>query len=85
MVYHRIYFKRARFCTNTSLATIEAGKSIKTKTIKEENTEAKYTNPRKIHNPNWRIMVDDYTDLKFSDFYSTKDDMVEPTCEKISL
>ena len=31
--------------------------------------------------PYWRIIVDERTQLKFSDFYLTKDKMVEPTCE----
>jgi hypothetical protein len=30
----------------------------------------------------WRIMVDERTQLKFSDFYKRKSDMVEPTCEQ---
>ena len=30
--------------------------------------------------PNWRIMVDERTQLKFSDFYATKNGMIEPTC-----
>ena len=29
-------------------------------------------------------MVDEKTQLKFSDFYEKKNDMVEPTCEKLS-
>ena len=33
--------------------------------------------------PYWRIMVDERTQLKFSDFYLTKDGMVEPTCEQL--
>ena len=32
--------------------------------------------------PNWRILVDERTQTKFSAFYETKSDMVEPTCEK---
>lgn len=32
--------------------------------------------------PNWRIMVDGRTGLKFSDFFETKNGMVEPTCEE---
>jgi hypothetical protein len=31
--------------------------------------------------PNWRILVDARTQLKFSDFYPKKNDMVEPTCQ----
>jgi hypothetical protein len=32
--------------------------------------------------PHWRIIVDERTGLKFSDFFPTKNGMVEPTCEK---
>jgi hypothetical protein len=38
----------------------------------------------KVSKKNWRIMVDERTGLKFSDFYDTKDGMVEPTCENLS-
>ena len=31
---------------------------------------------------NWRIMVDEFTSKKFSDFFATKNGMVEPTCER---
>jgi hypothetical protein len=31
----------------------------------------------------WRIMVDECTQLKFSDFFSSKSAMVEPTCVKL--
>uniref|UniRef100_A0A7S2KWV0 Integrase catalytic domain-containing protein n=1 Tax=Leptocylindrus danicus TaxID=163516 RepID=A0A7S2KWV0_9STRA len=37
----------------------------------------------KILLKNWRIMVDEKTGLKFSDFYKKKSDMVKPTCEKL--
>ena len=33
---------------------------------------------------NWRLMVCEYTGLKFSDFFETKDGMVEPTCVKMN-
>jgi len=36
----------------------------------------------KVVNPNWHIMVDEWTQMKFSDFFQTKNTMVEPTCEK---
>ena len=38
-----------------------------------------------IKKNNWRIIVDELTGLKFSDFFATKDGMVEPTCVKINL
>ena len=36
---------------------------------------------KKITNPNWRLMVDDFTDLPFSVDYGSKNGMVEATCE----
>ena len=33
--------------------------------------------------PVWWIMVDEKTQLKFSDFFASKDEMVEPTCEQL--
>jgi hypothetical protein len=33
--------------------------------------------------PYWRIMVDERTQLKFSNFSRTKDGMVKPTCEQL--
>ena len=32
---------------------------------------------------NWRIMVDECTEMKFSDFFVKKSDMVEPTCQQL--
>ena len=32
----------------------------------------------------WRIMVDETTQLKFTDFFNTKDGMVNPTCAQFS-
>jgi hypothetical protein len=34
---------------------------------------------------NWRIMVDESTNLKISHFYAKKDGMCEPTCEMIKI
>jgi hypothetical protein len=36
-----------------------------------------------VRKPNWRIVVNERTQLKFSDFFETKNGMVEPTCEKL--
>ena len=33
--------------------------------------------------PVWRIMVDEKTQLQFSDFFASKDEMVEPTGEQL--
>jgi hypothetical protein len=33
--------------------------------------------------PNWRIVVNQRTGLKFSNFFNTKNGMVKPTCEQI--
>jgi len=38
----------------------------------------------RVTKPNWRIIVDERTGLKFSDFYATKNGMVEPTCEQFN-
>jgi hypothetical protein len=46
------------------LSTIKAKKSVKMTVTK----------------PNWRIMVDERTQMKWSHFYRTKKGMVEPTC-----
>ena len=48
------------------LATVKAPKALKVTVSK----------------PNWRILVDKKTQFKISDFYETKDGMIEPTCEK---
>jgi hypothetical protein len=37
----------------------------------------------KVYKDNWRIMVDERTQLKFSDFFDTKNGMVEETCEQL--
>jgi len=34
----------------------------------------------KVRNPNWRVIVDERTQMKFSGFFATKNGMVEPTC-----
>ena len=34
-----------------------------------------------ITNRNWHIVVDQYMGYKESEFYSTKSDLVEPTCK----
>jgi hypothetical protein len=46
-------------------------------TVKDKKGEPKITKK------NWRIMVDESTNLKISHFYAKKDGMVEPTCELI--
>jgi hypothetical protein len=33
--------------------------------------------------PYWRIIVDKRTQMKFSDFFSSKNGMVEPTCQLV--
>ena len=35
-----------------------------------------------VSKPNWWIMVDERTGMKFSDFYALKVAMVEPTCKQ---
>jgi len=42
----------------------------------------RFTDNNKISsNSNWKIMVDEKTQLKFSDFFNTKIGMVENTCQ----
>ena len=36
-----------------------------------------------MRRPNWHILVDEYSGTKFSAFYSRKNDIVEPMCERI--
>ena len=33
--------------------------------------------------PYWRIIVDKRTQLKFSEFFGTKNGMIEPTCQML--
>ena len=35
-----------------------------------------------VTKPNWHLLVDERTNLKFLNFYQTTDGMVEPTCEQ---
>jgi hypothetical protein len=35
-----------------------------------------------VKKPNWWIMVDERIQLKFSDFFETKNGMIEPACEQ---
>eukprot|EP00957_Ditylum_brightwellii_P144151 10983086-Ditylum_brightwellii.AAC.1 len=37
----------------------------------------------KVTKPNWCIMVEEKTGMKWSDFYPTKDGMIEPTCKQL--
>jgi hypothetical protein len=34
-----------------------------------------------VYKPNWRIVEDERTQMKFSDFFMSKNGMAEPTCE----
>ena len=35
----------------------------------------------KLARPNWRMIVDERTQMRFTDFFATKNGMIEPTCE----
>ena len=35
--------------------------------------------------PNWQLIVDEKTGMKFSQFFATKNGMVQPTCEKFNI
>ena len=51
-------------------------------TVKKSST---ITTIKALTKPNWRLVVDDFSELPFGDFFETKDDMVEPTCEIFHL
>jgi hypothetical protein len=36
----------------------------------------------KVTKPHWMMVMDKRTGMKWSEFYETKNDMVEPTCTK---
>jgi hypothetical protein len=38
----------------------------------------------KVTKPNWRIMVDENTNMKITHFFKAKNGMCEPTCELIN-
>jgi hypothetical protein len=61
------------------ISAVKPGKRIylDISSIKGEK-EGPKVNPKR----HWCIMVDEATNLKFSDFYQTKDGMVEPTLTK---
>jgi hypothetical protein len=46
-------------------------------------TIKKTKNVPKVYKGSWRIMVDERTQLKFSDFFDTKNGMVEETCAQL--
>jgi hypothetical protein len=46
-------------------------------------TIKKTKNGPKVTKPNWCVIVDERTGLKFLSFHQTKGGMVEPTCEKL--
>jgi hypothetical protein len=46
-------------------------------TVKSKKGEPKVTKP------NWRIMVDESSNMKITHFFKTKNGMCEPTCELI--
>ena len=40
--------------------------------------------PVVITDPNWRLLVDVYSELPFTSLHASKDKMVEPTCEQLN-
>ena len=34
-----------------------------------------------VTKPYWRMLVDEQTEMKWSDFYATKDEMIKPNCK----
>jgi hypothetical protein len=49
-------------------------------TLKPRKPE-KGKKPVVVAKPHWRILVDARTQMKWSDFFATKDGMIEPTCQ----
>jgi hypothetical protein len=45
--------------------------------------KTQWQNGPKVHKGYWRIMVVERTQLKFSDFFDTKNGMFEETCEQL--
>ena len=41
-------------------------------------------NGPKVSKPNWQIMVDERTQLKFSHFFEKKNGMIKPTCVQLN-
>ena len=39
---------------------------------------------KSVYKPNWRLLEDEQTEMKFTEFFNTKNGMVEPTCELIN-
>ena len=46
---------------------------------------ANVTTLKGLTKPNWRLIVDDYSELANGAFFEQKDGMVEPTCELFHL
>lgn len=40
--------------------------------------------PVTLTNPNWRLLVDVYSELPFTSFHATKDAMIEPTLQQLN-
>ena len=51
-------------------------------TIKKSSS---VTTLQELTKPNWRFIVNDYSELVTGYFFENKDDMVEPTCELFHL
>ena len=49
------------------------------------NAPEEYKDLVQMTRPWWRLMVDEATGLKFSEFFETKRAMIEPTCSKLHL
>ena len=52
--------------------------------IKENNEFFEVEDGKPTSKPYWRILVDERTQLKFSDFFCSKKEMIEPTCELLN-
>ena len=43
------------------------------------------TTVKTLTKPNWRLIVDDMSELAFGSFFKSKNGMVEPTCELFNM
>jgi Reverse transcriptase (RNA-dependent DNA polymerase) len=71
---------------NINVQSVEKPESDgKTRIYLDISSVVKPDDIKSITKRHCRIMVDEKTQLKFVDFFETKDGMVEPTCEKLKL
>jgi hypothetical protein len=67
----------------TAIASKEASKEEPCMFL-DISTVKKMKDGPNVTNPNWLIIVDQRSALEFTQFYQTKDGMVEPTCQLLN-